>query len=145
MSTETYTYTQSIELQRMRPVYNDGKLRNSDPDLFARAEPGPSLPETPGMSQDALSLHNLDAVLGDGSGGEHVTPLLHPPDKGRHAWQFLAAATLVETWVWGLPYTVGVLHAYWHTEMFPEDESTLTLAATLQTGLMFMSTALLGP
>jgi hypothetical protein len=62
-----------------------------------------------------------------------------------HAWRFLAAATFMETTVWGLPFTVGVLHAYWSAHLFPDAESTLTLAATLQTGLMYMSTAFLGP
>lgn len=70
---------------------------------------------------------------------------LPPVDGGRRAWTFLAAATFIETTVWGLPYTVGVFHQYWQTRMFPGEESTLTLAATLQTALMYMSTAALGP
>lgn len=76
--------------------------------------------------------------------GEQNVSALHPVDRGVHAWRFLAAATLVETTVWGLPFTIGVLHQYWTTELFPGHESTLTLAATLQTGLMYMSTAVLG-
>lgn len=74
-----------------------------------------------------------------------ATAALPPVDGGKRAWTFLAAATFIETTVWGLPYTVGVFHQYWQTKMFPHDESTLTLAATLQTALMYMSTALLGP
>lgn len=112
--TTTYTYThahtmpQDIELEPVRPAYTPGrdKLRNSDPDLFSGRRysgptPGQSIPSTPSAlsAADALSLSHIDASLG----GERVTPVLHPPDKGRHAWQFLAAATLVETTVWGLP------------------------------------------
>lgn len=74
-----------------------------------------------------------------------ATTALPPVDGGKRAWIFLAAATFIETTVWGLPFTVGVFHQYWQTRMFPHDESTLTLAATLQTALMYMSTAALGP
>ncbi|KLT42180.1 transporter [Cutaneotrichosporon oleaginosum] len=69
---------------------------------------------------------------------------LHPPDVGYGAWTFLLAGTVIELLVWGLPWSVGVLHEYWAREMFPGEESTLTLAATLQTGAMYM-TAAIGP
>lgn len=123
MVTQTYTQTNpaqvpvDIELKPIRPAYTGGrdKLRNSDPDVASLGRttppgaglngagdpvPGPSIPATPSLSvADALSLSHIDASFE----GERVTPILHPPDRGRHAWQFLAAATLVETWVWGLP------------------------------------------
>lgn len=70
---------------------------------------------------------------------------LPPVDRGRAAWSFLIAGTVIETLVWGLPWSVGILHNYWSQEMFPGAESTLTLAATLQTGFMYMTAALIGP
>lgn len=65
---------------------------------------------------------------------------LHPVDTGRNAWLFLAASTLIETLTWGVPFSVGILHRYWTSERFvnqdgtisPEDEQLLTLAASLQ-------------
>ncbi|KAL1408095.1 hypothetical protein Q8F55_004898 [Vanrija albida] len=101
-------------------------------------EPGPSLAPTPGPSP---SLH---ASAEFPEAGREL-PSLPPADTGRDAWNFLIAATAMETTVWGFPYTIGILHNYWASEMFPGEESTLTFAATLQTGLMFMSTAVLGP
>lgn len=130
MATQTQTYTQTymsdIELEPVCPAYTGGrdKLRNSDPDLFVNqvgwknGEPvlGNSIPTTPSALSvaDALSLSNIDASLGV-AGGERVTPMLHPPDKGRHAWQFLAAATMIETSVWGLPVrsTLGRKKTEW--------------------------------
>ncbi|KAL1409635.1 hypothetical protein Q8F55_003631 [Vanrija albida] len=110
--------------------------------------PGPSIPPSRADSYVDLEL----SVLGQTPGGstdevnlEREVAALPPVDGGRDAWLFLLSATLVETTVWGLPYTVGVLHAFWSTKMFPHDEATLTLAATLQTGLMYMSAAFLGP
>jgi hypothetical protein len=72
---------------------------------------------------------------------------LPPVDRGRQAWSFLVAATVLETLIWGLPYVVGIFHEFWISEMFKGQggEATLTLAATLQTGLMYMSVAVFGP
>lgn len=70
---------------------------------------------------------------------------LAPPDKGSQAWLFLFGATVLETTVWGLLNAVGILQNYWTTEMFPDHESTVTLAAALMNGLSFMSVAVFGP
>jgi hypothetical protein len=58
---------------------------------------------------------------------------LNRSDQGRQAWSFLVAATLIEVIVWGLPFSVGVLHEYWVNELFAGQgkEGTLTTAATL--------------
>lgn len=70
---------------------------------------------------------------------------LPPVDGGRQAWSFLAAATILETLIWGVPYTVGIFHEYWTSTIFEgQGEGLITLAATLQTGLMYMSTAVFG-
>lgn len=105
-------------------------------------EIGPSVPTTPGGANEGRgSPDRSDSPVFE----ENMSAALPPVDGGRQAWTFLFAATVMETTVWGLPYTVGVLHEYWSSKMFPHDESTLTLAATLQTGLMFISTTVLGP
>ncbi|UOH82205.1 hypothetical protein LQV05_004901 [Cryptococcus neoformans] len=73
----------------------------------------------------------------------HVLP---PVDGGRKAWSFLAGATVVEMLVWGFPYSIGILHVYWTNTLFKGyGESMVTLAATLQTGLLYMSCAVFGP
>lgn len=66
---------------------------------------------------------------------------LPPVDTGRAAWSFLAAATVIEVLVWGLPFSVGVLHSYWTTVLFPPGtpgESLIALAATLQVRSFFL-------
>lgn len=71
---------------------------------------------------------------------------LPPVDGGRRAWAFLAGATVVEMLVWGFPYSIGILHAYWSNTLFKGyGESAITLASTLQTGLLYMSCAIFGP
>ncbi|WVQ75332.1 hypothetical protein IAR50_004949 [Cryptococcus sp. DSM 104548] len=76
---------------------------------------------------------------------EYATSL-PPVDGGRRAWLFLVAATSIEMLVWGLPFAVGILHVYWTNTLFPGyGSSTVTLAATLQTGLLYMSAGLFGP
>jgi hypothetical protein len=70
---------------------------------------------------------------------------LPPVDRGRHAWTFMVAATVMETITWGLPYSVGVLHAYWVHERFPGSSSTITLAATLMNGLLLVAAGLFAP
>ena len=68
-----------------------------------------------------------------GFDSDHPTQSLSPTDGGRQAWSFLIAATLIEIIVWGLPFSVGVLHEYWVNDMFAGrgQEGTLTTAATL--------------
>lgn len=78
---------------------------------------------------------------------EAVTQYALPPaDCGARAWLFLAGATMMELLIWAIPTSVGVLHVYWTNELFEGGgTATLTLAATLHSGLVYMSTALLGP
>ncbi|ORX39564.1 major facilitator superfamily domain-containing protein [Kockovaella imperatae] len=70
---------------------------------------------------------------------------LPPVDTGRDAWLFLIGATTCEMLIYGVPFSIGVLHLYW-TEMYGAgSESTVTLASTLQTGLLYFSSAVFGP
>lgn len=72
---------------------------------------------------------------------------LPPVDGGRQAWSYLVAATILETLIWGLPFTVGIFHEYWTSTLFKGQggDGVITLASTLQTGLMYMSAAAFGP
>ncbi|OCF43798.1 monocarboxylic acid transporter [Kwoniella heveanensis CBS 569] len=76
---------------------------------------------------------------------QNSTEALPPVDGGKKAWLFLLAATSMEILVWGLPFSIGVLHVYWTNEVFHgEGAGTVTLAATLQTGLLYIFCALVG-
>ncbi|WWC85637.1 uncharacterized protein L201_000503 [Kwoniella dendrophila CBS 6074] len=79
--------------------------------------------------------------------GEHdMISILPPVDKGIKAWLFLAGATYMEIIIWGLPYSIGILHVYWTNTMFKGKggDSIITLAATLHTGLLYISSAFFG-
>lgn len=97
-------------------------------------------PSTPGdveagtpssASSPALPLAGVDA--------------LPPVDGGARAWAFLAAATTIEFMVWGLPFSVGVLNAYWSESLFPGQPQTVALASSLPQGLLLFSGAVLAP
>jgi hypothetical protein len=72
----------------------------------------------------------LPAALQEGSQQHELKPI----DRGRTANLFLFAALVAELTVWGLPFSVGILHEYWTNTLFKDQggESLLTLAATLQ-------------
>jgi hypothetical protein len=58
---------------------------------------------------------------------------LAPVDSGFQCWRFLAVAFLVEMVVWGLPFSVGVLHLEWVRQFKGQGgEALLTLSASLQ-------------
>lgn len=119
----------------------EGKFALADEDKFAPF-PQVSLPPTPTESADPFASDPEN----DGEVDRAAPSHLHPVDTGYHAWMFLASGTLIEAVIWGLPYSVGVFHEYWASSLFGhEAESTLTLAATLNTGLLFMSGAIMGP
>nr|ODN85941.1 monocarboxylic acid transporter [Cryptococcus depauperatus CBS 7841] len=103
------------------------------------------LQDTRGIDSQSTSNRPLD--LGQDQQIESVAQHALPPvDRGRQAWLFLAAVTTIETLIWGLPFSVGILHAYWINTLFVgAGASTVTLAATLQTGLLYMSCAAFGP
>ncbi|OCF39448.1 monocarboxylic acid transporter [Kwoniella heveanensis CBS 569] len=102
-------------------------------------------PEAPtGLEETISQIDRIDDIT---SGNRHVpVEALPPVDGGSKAWLFLIGATYMEIIVWGLPFSIGVLHAYWSNVLFKgEGLSTITLAATLQTGLLYMFAALFGP
>ncbi|KAL1410708.1 hypothetical protein Q8F55_001650 [Vanrija albida] len=86
----------------------------------------------------------VDDLLGGGE-SDRAMQALPPPDRGRAAWIILTAVTVIELIVWGLPYSVGILHEYWVRDMFPNSESTVTLAAMLHNGMLLVGVGLCGP
>jgi len=118
------------------------------PDPFAPV-PGTSLPPTPATERTFENLElgtPSDGLVTPGAEREYF-PSLPPVDRGKQAYLFLAAATILEASIWGLPFSVGVLHEYWTAEMFAgqDAESTLTLVSTLPTSILFLSGTVLGP
>ncbi|ODN91369.1 hypothetical protein L198_05881 [Cryptococcus wingfieldii CBS 7118] len=72
--------------------------------------------------------------------------VLPPVDGGKKESIFLVAATMIAVLVWGILFAVGVLLAFWTSTLFPnQSSSTLTLVAKLQTGLLYMNSAVIGP
>ena len=123
----------------------------STPGLTLSPSRGSTAPGFSG-SEDAASLshestrRNVDSPTRSQDGPLEYIPALPPVDGGRQAWSFLAAATVMEMLIWGLPFAVGTLHEYWLSTLFKgQGEGTITLAATLQTGLLYGSTAAFGP
>lgn len=72
---------------------------------------------------------------------------LPPMDGGRQAWLFLLGATIMEILIFGIPFSIGILHNYWTSVLFEGRgaEGTITLAVSLQSGLLYLFTALVGP
>lgn len=127
----------------MTGVLGRSSTEHGDP-AIGPSIPGTALPSA-APSQAPTAANSVIELNVDGEGEERELPALAPTDRGRDAWLFLASATVIESIVWGLPYSVGVLHAYWSGEMFPGQESVVTLAATLQNGLLFVASGFLGP
>ncbi|KAE8543308.1 hypothetical protein D1P53_000010 [Cryptococcus gattii VGV] len=98
------------------------------------------------LAESASTISVIIPPLNSGHDAESAASALPPVDGGWRAWSFLVAATVIVMLVWGLPYSIGVLHVYWTDTLIKgEGGSTLTLAATLQNGLLYMATALAGP
>ena len=110
----------------------------------------PSIPLEPISSRRSVAStspsndRDVDANV-DLSAPENASSLPRP-DGGKAAWLFLIGATSIEVLIWGIPFSIGVLHAYWTEDLFKgRGASTITLASTLQTGLLYMVAALSGP
>jgi hypothetical protein len=126
----------------------DEFMLNLASDPYAPA-PGTSLPPTPNelsFEEREIGTPGSEAAS-PGLADQQYFTQLPPVDRGRHAYMFLAAAIVLEASIWGLPFSVGVLHEYWSSELFANSnaESTLTLVSTLPTGLLFLSGTVLGP
>lgn len=131
------TKTYSLYSFFYRRNYRSSFEMSSDIELLQLPDRRPSQSKI----EHSLSYDQEEEV--DESVTHHALP---PVDGGRKAWSFLAGATVVEMLVWGFPYSIGILHVYWTNTLFKGyGESMVALAATLQTGLLYMSCAVFGP
>ena len=83
-----------------------------------------------------------DVELREMDGGIKTQQQLPPVDRGRDTFCFLASSTILETLVWGFPFSVGVLHLYWTDTLFPnvaDSASTLAITGTLLVNCIFFS------
>ncbi|WWC88807.1 uncharacterized protein L201_003720 [Kwoniella dendrophila CBS 6074] len=147
---EIYNEDQNvIELNRL-DHYNTDKNHDHNNDQGYRRSQESNRDRTSNVQEQG------DIEMTQRQAGNEVTPddednvieALPPVDGGKQAWLYLIAATYMEIIVWGLPFSIGILHVYWTNTLFANDASgasTITLAATLQTGLLYMSCAFFGP
>ncbi|TXT16094.1 hypothetical protein VHUM_00597 [Vanrija humicola] len=98
---------------------------------------------TPGT--DLSPQPTVEGLIAGGGENEREVSSLPPTDRGRAAWTILTAVTVIELIVWGLPYSIGILHKYWVHDMFPGSESTVTLASMLHNGMLLVGVGLCGP
>lgn len=139
MSAPTISATRLSTDIELRPVHSKPYpiAASSEPQIL------PSLPHTTRSS--AISLPQAE-VSADTDPDPLNSQSLLPVDRGKDAWLFLLGATVIEILIWGLPYSIGVLHLYWTNTLFPgQGATTITLAATLQSGFLYLSVAVFGP
>jgi hypothetical protein len=132
-------FSTDIELSPIRPSSSSRPDSSQNPtsksSIYDLNSPD-TVPPTP-----AGSIHGLTS-----SSDPLNSQSLLPVDSGKDAWLFLVGSTIVEIMVWGIPYSIGVLHLYWTTSLFPGyGASTITLAATMQAGFGYIFTAVFGP
>ncbi|KAL7004056.1 hypothetical protein EMMF5_006385 [Cystobasidiomycetes sp. EMM_F5] len=99
-----------------------------------------SHPHTP---TSAHSVSDMTLIHPDTPASVSVSAL-PDPDKG-YAWVYLAAAFAVETLAFGFTFSIGVLHEYWTSTLFPGNPFILTLVATMQSGLIYIAAIAIGP
>lgn len=64
---------------------------------------------------------------------------LHPANSGFHAYAFLASATLVELFVWSIPFSYGVFLNHYNKVVFADSQGgQIALVGTICTGLMYL-------
>ena len=105
---------------------------------------GVSALEVDDTGQNAI-LNDVEATTVERANSVNVLP---PVDSGRDAWLFLLGSGVLEFFVWGWPYCIGIVHVYWTQEVFKDRddvEGILTLAATLQSGLLYLGCGIIAP
>lgn len=136
---EAISRPDSVALTTTNPFNTPNQSTPSIPlETFSSRRSGRSNSASASVSPDV----DVDVDL---SAPENASSLPRP-DGGKAAWLFLVGATSIEVLIWGIPFSIGVLHAYWTEDLFKgRGASTITLASTLQTGLLYMVAALSGP
>ena len=112
----------------------------------ASSTPGTAL-NTPGLGPLTPTSSRLAFLLPSDSpsGAKNAIAALPDQDKG-YAYVYLAAAACIDCATWGPSFSAGLLKLRW-VELWPDPSQTfiLSLAATLQTGLLFMFAILVSP
>ncbi|KFY72282.1 hypothetical protein V499_07568 [Pseudogymnoascus sp. VKM F-103] len=82
------------------------------------------------------------------SSEEEQTALVITPrraDRGKDAWLFLAASTVIEALVWGFSFSFGVFQDYYSTHEPFAGATNIATISTTSTGIMYMAGLLLFP
>ncbi|OBT86281.1 hypothetical protein VE02_05576 [Pseudogymnoascus sp. 03VT05] len=66
-------------------------------------------------------------------------------DRGKDAWLFLAASTVIEALVWGFSFSFGVFQDYYSTHEPFAGATNIAFISTTSTGIMYMAGLLLFP
>lgn len=67
-------------------------------------------------------------------------PSLPPADRGRKAYEFLAACFILEALVWGIPYSYGIFQLHYRANpLFSSNLTGIAAIGTTQTGVMYFS------
>ncbi|GAA6064425.1 hypothetical protein JCM10212_001200 [Sporobolomyces blumeae] len=76
------------------------------------------------------------------SKGSEAGTALEPVDRGRGAWTFVVAATILETFIWGFgtAFSVVLVHLETHKPWSEASLAALSSIGTVQLGLMFFLT-----
>ena len=124
----------------------------SSKDAFPPSYPPTRSPATGDLAQTPHTGHTGTAIPAtelEQSTHDLSNPLfqqsLLPVDGGRDAWLFLVGATVIEILVYGFSFSIGILHLYWTSMFGEENSSTVTLASTLQAGMLYMLLGIVGP
>ncbi|ELR03521.1 hypothetical protein VC83_03396 [Pseudogymnoascus destructans] len=72
-----------------------------------------------------------------------ITP--RTADRGKDAWLFLAASTVIEALVWGFSFSFGVFQDYYSTHEPFAGATNIASISTTSTGIMYMAGLLLFP
>ncbi|GAA6023212.1 hypothetical protein JCM10207_004481 [Rhodosporidiobolus poonsookiae] len=93
---------------------------------------------TPSLSRTATRTSTEQFEIEDGTEGQGQA--LPPVDRGRGAWGFVAAAFLLETFIWGYSYSFATILVYFETHEPWRQQSIATLSAvgTTQLGIQFI-------
>ncbi|KFX93023.1 hypothetical protein O988_07036 [Pseudogymnoascus sp. VKM F-3808] len=85
---------------------------------------------------------------GNGPREDERTALVDAPrraDRGKDAWLFLAASTVIEAVVWGFSFSFGVFQNYYSTHEPFIGATNIASVSTTATGIMYMSGLILFP
>ncbi|GAA5996744.1 hypothetical protein JCM5350_008372 [Sporobolomyces pararoseus] len=130
------TSSESIELSQLppQPIPTESLANSKATSFISHASDQPL--DSTGHSTDVLS-----TSLGRSTSGSKQSAL-PPVDRGRDAWLFVAAATVLETFIWGfgICFSVFLVHLE-NTEPWSRFSlAALSSIGTIQLGLMFFLT-----